>query len=73
MSSLQPYTVCGGMPVDLRFFRYQSQSAIIKKMAACRSQNDFFQIKIGSKNIKIYLTNHINLNQICLLSHENLC
>ena len=44
----------------------QVQSAIIKKMAACRSQKLFFQIKIGSKNIEKYLTNHINLTKFAL-------
>ena len=34
-----------------------------KKDGGMSIQKHFFQIKIGSKNIKIYLTNHINLTK----------
>ena len=40
------------------------QSAIIKKMAACRSEKHFFlKFKSAAKTLKKYVTNHINLTK----------
>ena len=49
------------------------QSAIIKKMAACRSEKHYFPNLGGCKNIKKILNEPYKFNQICLLSHENFC
>ena len=50
-----------------------SESAIIKKMAACRSEKSYFPNLVGCKNIKNIFNEPYKFNQICLLSHENFC
>mgnify|MGYP002804386023 CR=1 FL=1 len=54
------------MDLEKRFANFERRaisngkhSAIIEKMAACRSKKLFSQIKIGNESIKKYLMNHI--------------
>ena len=50
-----------------------NQSAIIKKMAACRSEKHYFPNLFSCKNIKKIFNTPYKFNQICFHSPENFC
>ena len=52
---------------------FRKQSAITKKMAACRSEKHYFPNLVSCKNIRKIFNTPYKFNQICLHSPENFC